>query len=180
MEQDSSDNILAFDTLFTTNHMQILKSLMPYVESDFQKKLAVYIKMSELKYTISYFQHYRAELSGCSMEKKEFDLAKVYHMIKGYCTKNEQRQIEQILNLMNTMETMKNMQEMMEFMKEFEAASGSDGAAAGFGSDSGEFSAASSSDTTGSAQGGGSSMLAMLKGMLPPEQAELFEMLQNT
>lgn len=181
MEQESPDNILAFDTLFTTNHIQILKSLMPYAESDVQKKLAVCIKMSELQYTISYFQHYRAELSGCSMKKKEFDIQTVYHIIKGYCTRNEQKQMEQLLHLMNTMEAMKSMQEMMEFMKEFEAASDGSPAsdfayAAGGDSDS----SMDSATEDGSQGVGSASMLSMLKGMLSPEQAELFEMLQNT
>lgn len=161
MEQENSDNILAFDTLFTTNHMQILKSLIPYMESGFQKKMAVYIKLSELQYTISYFHNHRAELSGCSMDKKEFDLPSIYRMIKGYCTNAEQKQIEQIISMMNTMETMKNVQEMMAFMKEMEGFTGSGGTSAASGADN------------------AFSMFDMLKGMLSPEQAELFEMMQK-
>lgn len=164
MEQDTSDNILAFDTLFTTNHMQILKSLMPYVDADFQKKLAVYIKFSELQYTLSYFQTKKAELSGCSLHKKEFDLPSVYRTIKGYCTAEEQHQIEQLIHIANTMETMKNVREMMEFMNEFENFSNFNNTA---------------SDTDSEYQKEGFSMLDMLKGMLPPEQSELFEMMQK-
>lgn len=165
MEQDTSDNILAFDTLFTTNHMQILKSLMPYMESDMQKELAVYIKFSELQYTISYFHKRRAKLCGCSFDKKEFDLPSVYRVIKGYCTSAEQRQIEQLIRMMNTMETVRNMQEMVEFMQEMEAFTGAGDAS----SDSGE----------NSQSNDGFNAFDMLKGMLSPEQAELFEMMQT-
>lgn len=166
MEQDTSDNILAFDTLFTTNHMQILKLLMPYMESDFQKKLAVYIKFSELQYTLSYLHRHASKRSLCSLESKEFDLAGVYRMIKGYCTNAEQRQIEQLIRMSETMETMKNIQEMMEFMKEFETFTDAGGSS-------------SSENETTSQNNDALNPLDMLKGMMTPEQAELFEMIQN-
>lgn len=178
MEQDTSDNILAFDTLFTTNHMQILKSLLPYVDSDFQKKLAVYIKFSELQYTLSYFQNHKAEISGCSLTKKEFDLSSIYQTIKGYCTHEEQSQIEQLINFMNTMEMVKNMREMMEFMNELETFSNFTYTSSDT-SPSDNSSEAVTSDSNPETQMDSFSMLTMLKGMLPPEQAELFEMIQK-
>ena len=50
-----TDAILAFDTLYTTNHMKILKLLLPYLEPGHQKKLAVFIKWQELIFTMNFF-----------------------------------------------------------------------------------------------------------------------------
>ena len=44
---DASNAILAFDTLYTNNHMKILKMLLPYIDSKHQKLLCIYIKWQE-------------------------------------------------------------------------------------------------------------------------------------
>ncbi len=161
MEQDAPDNILAFDTLFTTNHTQILKSLLPYMEADFQKKMAVYIKFFELQYTMSFLRGRLAKTRILADTGREFDLPSIYHMIKGYCSNSQKRQFEQMMQMLNTMEMMKNMQEMMEFMQESGAFSGM-----GAGPEDG-----------GQPESGNFSAADMLKGMLTPEQADLFEMM---
>ena len=54
-EQPKPDKIQAFDTLFTNNHIQVYKILLPYFEPPMQKQLAVFIKYMEFRYTLSYF-----------------------------------------------------------------------------------------------------------------------------
>ena len=51
-KEEKTEAILAFDTLYTTNHMKILKLLIPYLKTETQKKLAVYIKWQELLFTL--------------------------------------------------------------------------------------------------------------------------------
>ena len=43
-DREQPDKIQAFDALFTTNHIQMYKILLPYLEASLQKQLAVYIK----------------------------------------------------------------------------------------------------------------------------------------
>ncbi len=54
-DREQPDKIQAFDALFTTNHIQMYKILLPYLEASLQKQLAVYIKYMEFQYTLTYF-----------------------------------------------------------------------------------------------------------------------------
>ena len=51
METNEHDNIIAFDTLYTNNHIQMLKIVMPYFDARVQGQLAVYIKYLEFRHT---------------------------------------------------------------------------------------------------------------------------------
>ena len=53
MEDNDNDYVLAFDHFYTTNHIQILKSLLPFMASESFPMLPVLIKYMELQYTIS-------------------------------------------------------------------------------------------------------------------------------
>ena len=52
MDSKQSDRVMAFDALFTTNHIQMLKLLLSYMEPSVQGRLAVYIKFLELQHTL--------------------------------------------------------------------------------------------------------------------------------
>jgi hypothetical protein len=54
MGQDKTNT--DFDKVTTTNHIQILKTVLPYVDRGSQQYLSVYIKVKELFYTVSFFQ----------------------------------------------------------------------------------------------------------------------------
>ena len=50
---EDNDYVLAFDHFYTTNHIQILKSLLPFMDNDSFRMLPALIKYMELKYTLS-------------------------------------------------------------------------------------------------------------------------------
>ena len=54
MEENKTDEIFMFDTLYTTNQIQILKILFPFLPSQAKSKIAVFIKWKELEYAIAY------------------------------------------------------------------------------------------------------------------------------
>ena len=54
---DISSAIIAFDTLYTNNHMKIFKMLLPFVDSKYQKLLSIYIKWQELIFTMEFLKH---------------------------------------------------------------------------------------------------------------------------
>ena len=56
METNEHDKIIAFDTLYTNNHIQMMKIVMPYFDGQMRRKLAVYIKYMEFQYTLTYFK----------------------------------------------------------------------------------------------------------------------------
>ena len=53
MDSNEHSKVIAFDTLFCTNHIQMLKVILPYMDNQTQKSMAIYIKFLELNYTIS-------------------------------------------------------------------------------------------------------------------------------
>ena len=56
MDEKEQDHVAAFDMLFTTNQLQLMKVLLPCLSPSMQKYFAIYIKYQELQYTISYFR----------------------------------------------------------------------------------------------------------------------------
>ena len=56
MDDKRIDKAAAFDTLFTSNRIQILKTLAYYIDPHLLKGLAVYIKFLELQYTLALFR----------------------------------------------------------------------------------------------------------------------------
>lgn len=160
-ETRGEDNVLAFDTLFTTNQIQIMKVVLPYLDEALQKHTAILIKYMELQYTITYLSKHKMSFSGRNMEKKELDIENLFPKIQGFLSPSEKSRIEQMLNLIHTMQTVSQFQEMMQFMNAF---------------DSGEETASDAASDTDS----GFDMSDILLNMLSPEQRAMFEMFQNT
>lgn len=201
MEQNGHDKITVFDTLFTTNHIQMLKILMPYFDLPMRKQLVVYIKYLELRYALSYFDSHTHELYGCAggygstfdgsdpFGKEEFNINKICSELLPYCTSDERQKIEQISGLFRSMEMYKEMSQTLELMKDFipdfmpdftpDAMSGS-----APDSDSSSHSADRQQDNispeskpnTSDSPRQGNNMMEMLMNMLSPEQKAMLEM----
>lgn len=154
MENKDKDSVLAFDTLFTTNSIQILKILLPCLPSRMQQFLAVYIKYLELQYTLQYFRSHPV-FSGGRQKENTPDLMSVYPEIKGYLSPEGRAQFEQLASLVNTMQTVQEMKSMMDMMNAF--------------TDTG-------TGSGGSSQPGSADPVELLKGMLSPEQQAMFDM----
>ena len=91
-------NVMAFDALYTTNQIQKLKILLPYIDSAIQKHLAVYIK-------------YREEIHPA-------DLKKLCRQLCLYSTPEEIRQLEQLQSMLQTMENLQEMNQTLNTIRE--------------------------------------------------------------
>ncbi len=129
MEENHSDNVTAFDTLFTTNRIQMFKVILPYLPSAFQKTLAMYIKLSELLYTVSLFQQYPqmqfvktlGNHSGNTPGNFFTDadsFAPICDELLPYLSSQERERMQQMKNMMQNFKNMQDMMEMMQMMKE--------------------------------------------------------------
>ncbi len=126
MGEKELDKVTAFDTLFTTNKIQMCKVLLSYLPTSSQKTLAVYIKLSELAYTISFFrEHPDACLPGISSDhfsdspaKSNEDFPHICDELMPYLSPGEQDRIRQMKNMMQSFQHMQEMMEMMQMMKE--------------------------------------------------------------
>lgn len=169
-----TDAILAFDTLYTTNHMKILKLLLPYLEGEYQKKLAVFIKWQELIFTLNFFRQYSASLYSFDFtQKKKMDLNLLLPLLTPYCSESEKSILSQFSGLQNMLNMMEEIQQYMPMIQQL-MASMSDGnldISGLFGN--GENNTAS--DTSDSVN----PMMDMLKNMMSEEQQAMFSMYMN-
>nr|WP_318683160.1 hypothetical protein [uncultured Acetatifactor sp.] len=118
MDEKGQDKVMAFDTLFTTNHLQMLKVLTSYLDPAAQKSMAVYIKWMELQYTLSFFRKYPgASLAGLPREDK-FDGSRLCDEMLPYCVPREKEQLQSMKNMFQNLAGMQEMMEMMQMMKE--------------------------------------------------------------
>lgn len=159
METNDHSKVAAFDTLFSSNHIQMLKIMLPYMDNQTQKSLAVYIKFLELNYTIEYYKKNPYPLCGCMEKESTPDVKKLCTELLPYCTESERKQIEQIRSLLQGMEMYKEMSKTMELMKDFmpDTAFSDEGA-------------------PGAGGAPGFDMMSMLMNMLTPEQKQMFDL----
>ena len=118
MEETGNDAVLLFDTLYTTNHIQMLKVLLPYIESEQRNKIALLIKFQELQYTLRYTKSHTISLLASEEEKNDKpDLVKMLSAILPYCTEAEQKMFKQLLNLKSNMDRYQEMAQMMKLLE---------------------------------------------------------------
>lgn len=158
--------VIAFDTLYTQNHIQILKILLPYFDPYGQSHLAVWIKYLELRYTLEYVSRhpsppYKNQTSGTSSP----DFAVLFEQIKNFCSPREKALFGELLNLQKNLELfeeMKGMMQLFETLRESAPDVDADTAA--------------NTDCSGTNPAAGNfDPMTFLKGMLSPEQQEMFE-----
>lgn len=119
MDNNQSDRVLAFDSLFTTNHIQMLKLLVGYMEPSIQGKLAVYIKFQELFYTLKLItEHPTLSLSPCMSEENTYTIPILLDNILPFCTPEEKNKIQNLKNMFQNMENIKEMMQMIEMIQE--------------------------------------------------------------
>jgi len=182
MENTENESVISFDTLFTNNHIQILKILLPYFERTVQKRLAVMIKYLEFQYTVDYFKR-NPLLEGASFSPrppsqthtKKPDIVHLFSQIRSFCTPSERAMFEQLASLKKNMEMYEELMQMMQLFSELSenapqtAASASDCA-----------SPDTSSDFMKSMESMDSlNPMDMLQNMLTPEQQSMFRMFQS-
>ncbi|MBO5292254.1 MAG: hypothetical protein J6B10_03620 [Lachnospiraceae bacterium] len=158
-KEKEDDSVLAFDTLFTTNSIQILKIILPCIPAKIQRHLAVYIKYLELQYTIQYFKIHPVSFGGRLLENQTQDIQSILPKLQGYLSPAGKSQLEQLMGMLQTFKTIQEMKSMMDMMNAF---SDNNDSASGLG----DFFNASA----------GSDPMEFLKGMLTPEQQAMFDM----
>lgn len=114
MDDRSQDKIIAFDTLFTNNQIQTYKIFLAYMPPSMQKNLCIYIKLMELLYTVSFFQHNPNAALDSFPRENPGNSYRFWDEITPFCDQNQKGKILQFRNMMQNFE---NMQEMMNTMK---------------------------------------------------------------
>lgn len=153
MEHKDSDKVLAFDTIYTSNHIAIMKILLSLFEAEQQQNMVVFIKYLELQYTLSITEQNKSQIKVCSSNVRKPEMTELLDDIKLYCSPSEKQQLDQISNMQSTMSMMKDMQSMMGMMEGIQGDTSTD-----------------KNDNPSN---------DMLKSMLSPEQLAMFEMFKG-
>ena len=113
MECQGTDKVKLFDSLYTTDHLQILKILLFVLSPDYMSQFAVFIKWQELLCALN-----------STDSKKHFgqenpsDMASLFEEICHYCSPDEQVKINEIKAFISNLDNIRQMMEMMEVMQE--------------------------------------------------------------
>lgn len=159
-EHKESDYVLAFDTIYTNNHIQMLKVILPRLPRERRNQFALMIKFMELQYTISYCDKIKHQINICANENDPDpgDLTSLIRDLQYYCSESEQKKFKEITDMMQALEMF---QEMQKYKDLFGAASDPN----------------NNSDENGT--NSGMDINSMLKNLLSPEQQAMFEMFRN-
>ena len=124
MEHCDSKAVISFDTLYTNNHIQILKVLLPYFDPGSRKNLAILIKFMELQYTMDYFSRHPLALQAASCDPKQPDIVEIFEQIKNFCTPSEKAMFEQLASMKKSMEMYEEMMSAMQLLEQFSSGNG--------------------------------------------------------
>ncbi|MCD7724789.1 MAG: hypothetical protein LUI12_04455 [Clostridiales bacterium] len=171
-KNEDAASVMAFDALYTTNQIQKLKVLLPYIDPSMQKHMAVYIKYMELQYTMNHVKKHPFQICGFSSSSPRTpDLLKLCQELCHYSSPEEIKQLEQFQNMLQTLETVQEMSQTMAAMQEIFPDMSANGLFGG---------SSASPDDGENPEASQPSMMDMLMNMLTPEQKTMFEMFQNT
>ena len=115
MEKQETDCITAFDTLYTTNHLQMLKILLPYIQPDMQSHIAVYIKLNELLVTLHFSRECSSRSCVCQ-HSKDFHLSDLVNDLSPFLSKEEKDMLKKISEMQDMMENLGQISQMMQMM----------------------------------------------------------------
>lgn len=116
MDKKSSSSITEFDALYTTNQMQILKILLPFLSPDMQRSMAIYIKFSELKLALE-----QSRLSGfVPFSPKPFmsNIEPIYEDIEPFLSLSERETLSKAKDTLKSFQDIKDTMEMFQMMQE--------------------------------------------------------------
>lgn len=103
MEETTTRPLL--DTLIESRELQILKTVIPYMQESQQKNMAILIKFMELQKTAALFDapddDASQELHACAGESDTERLSKMLQAIRGFFSEKEAENIDMILNFLD-------------------------------------------------------------------------------
>lgn len=126
MEEQASKAIAAFDSLFTTNRIQMLKILLSRLAPKQQSGFAVYIKLLELQYTLSILRRHPGarllgddrQLSADFLKGDNEDTIQLLDELLPFSSPGERSRIENMKNMIANFRKMQEMMEMMQMLQE--------------------------------------------------------------
>jgi hypothetical protein len=95
---------ITYDDLVQTRNIQILKSVVPYLEFRSQRPVAILIQYLELLHASETFARKDNSMAACALESASDRRNAILTAVRQYATPREQETIDNILNLFCVME----------------------------------------------------------------------------
>lgn len=102
MEQESY--LTQYDEHVQTRELQMLKSMLPFVNNKNRMTLAMVIQYIEFQNTMKMFQNNTDVLSAASFTNESDRRNAMLQTIRRFCTSKERETIDNILNIINVIE----------------------------------------------------------------------------
>ena len=116
MDNRQTSSITQFDTLYTSNHIQILKILMPFFAPSLQKQIAIYIKYQELQTALAkLLENKQAPFPQISLTS---NIEPLCDEICNFLDPKEQESLSQIKSTLKSFQDMQETMEMFQMMQE--------------------------------------------------------------
>lgn len=186
MEEKGRETITAFDTVLTTNRIQMMKVFLSYLAPELQSGLAVYIKFSELQYVMQLARKFpgrpmlhnrgtvlslKSLMDGSLFGKDQTGVLELLDELLPFSSPNERSRIQNLKSMLISMSQIREMMDMMEMMKELFPE--------GMGDSNGSFGDMFSAMGSMSGGEGMSGMADMFSGMDPSTLLQFMQMFQS-
>ena len=186
MDEKGRETITAFDTVLTTNRIQMMKVLLSYLAPELQSGLAVYIKFSELQYVMRLARQFpgrpmlrgrgtvlsfKSLMDGSLFGKDQTGVLELLDELLPFSSPGERTRIQNLKNMLISMSRMREMMDMMEMMKDLFPE--------GMGDGNGSFGDMFSAMASMSGGEGMSGMTDMFAGMDPSTLVQFMQMFQS-
>ena len=112
MDMERDDAILTFDTLYTTNEIQILKLALPLLSPSLRPYAAILIKGRELHYCLSLLP--QKKITDAALELS--GLGQFLDQALPYCNPKQRELFLQLKNMKKRIEMFEKMRRMMELL----------------------------------------------------------------
>lgn len=102
----------AYDEMLNTRDVQILKSILPFLDFGARRQAAFLIQYLEFKQIRNVFSSRESSLAACAVPDTTDKRSAMLSAIRQYCTPKEQETIDTILNLfciMDNYDTLNNL-----------------------------------------------------------------------
>lgn len=113
MEQSDFDKMTPFDKLISSDWLQMLKLLLPYLPPAKRQTLAIYIKYLELEHTIDFFRHFEQDVHAQAFQKETASPSAILEEIRPFLPEQTRNFLDSLLSIFNMMEMVSAMKDMM-------------------------------------------------------------------
>lgn len=106
MSENENSSVTPFDEMVQTRELQMLKTIVPYVNTTQQNQMVLLIQLMEFRHTARLMRQNqgRSQLSAASLPEGTDKRSAILSDLRRFCTPHEQELIDQLINLFTILE----------------------------------------------------------------------------